>query len=80
MNEWKSFKEIIPRDYCGVLIIIKGENEFYDVKDHLFYGYIENEYIFIIFDITTQISMLWKVQKEFNDDQIFWYYYNAFKI
>lgn len=80
--EWKCFKEEYPRSSCGVLIMIKDYSGEYDVKDHLFYGYVFDscDYIYIIFDITTQASMAWKVLKDYDVKDIYWWYYSSFSI
>lgn len=79
-TEWKSFAENFPIANCGLLIIIKSFNDFYDVKDHLFYGYVfpDSHYIYIVFDITTNTGMGWKAHKEHDEKDMYWYYVSEF--
>lgn len=80
--KWKCFDEEYPRSSCGVLIMIKDDSGEYDVKDHLFYGYVfdESHYIYIVFDVTENLPMAWKVLKDYDVKDIYWLFYPSFSI
>lgn len=80
--QWKRLSEEYPKEECGILFMVKSNNpsdkEDYekDVRDHLFYGYVlkRTKVIFILLDITTAYPMSWKILKEYNDKDIYWFY------
>jgi hypothetical protein len=73
-NEWICFKDCYPKHSCGVLIMIKNEDE--DVKDCLFYGYVFPNcyYIYVVFDITRSLDMGFKVLKFYPIEEVYWFY------
>ena len=85
-NSWKSFEEIYPRSSCGVLIrLIDPDNNNPDYQlryeNKLLYGYVypDCDYIEIIYNITDDNSMLWKVLKDYEKKDVFWLYRAAFE-
>ncbi len=85
MNDksWKSFADEYPKDYCGVLIIIKDpKSEYlqdnYDVKDQLYYGYSVKGRIQIILNITKQTEISWKASNSCALEDMYWYYDETF--
>ncbi len=53
-----------------------------DFCDHIYYGYVfeKCDYIYIIFDITTCSQMAWKILKDHDKKDIYWFYDVAFSI
>jgi len=83
-QEWKCFKEEYPISLCGLLIkiVIPDESSYLDnywtskLNNHLFYGYVfeNSDYIYLIYDITDGAAMAFKVLKEIDVENIYWFY------
>lgn len=79
-TEWKSFAECLPKENYGLLIkFAHQEDDLWEVNNKLFYGYIfpktiDSLYIIAEIDNMSVTGMSWKAYKEFNNDQIFWWF------
>ena len=78
-KEWKSFEEEYPKKNCGLLIkIVSTDQSEYDTIDRLYFGYVfpDSYYIYLIAEIYNNkvATMGWKVLKDFDKKEVFWFY------
>lgn len=84
--EWVSFKDKSPKINCGLLVKvvpIRTKEDLFPVKDRLFYAYIfpGSYYVYAVAEINISgqiIEMGWKINKEYDEDEILWFYRNEF--
>ncbi|KKL03446.1 hypothetical protein LCGC14_2626090, partial [marine sediment metagenome] len=81
---WQSFKDVYPKYEHGVLIKIipdqtKDWGDF-KVKDKIFYGYVfkNSYYIYVVYEVMSGDGYGWKVLKDFDKDEVYWYYRSEF--
>jgi uncharacterized protein YneR len=76
--KWRCFKDEFPKENSGILIIIRDYSGDYNVKDHIYYGFAceKPNYIDIVFDVTDVSGMSWKVLKDYDSKDLYWYYHN----
>lgn len=82
---WHSFKEVYPKYEHGVLIKIIPDQTPYkedhpNIKDQIFYGYVfrNSYYIYIVYEVISEDGYGWKVLKDFDKNEVFWYYRSDF--
>ena len=89
-QQWKCFKDEYPISMCGLLIkiVIPDDASYLDdyypsrLHNHLFYGYVfeDSDYIYLIYDITDDAGMAFKVLKEIDKEHIYWFYEYQFSL